>query len=317
MKIFLALAAALVLIWGVVLWRAQARETKAEAAYPPQGRFVDVNGTRVHAVVMGEGPDLVLIHGSGGNTRDMTFRLAPALAEDYRVIIFDRPGFGYTDRLEGDESIFAQADLLSQAAVKLGAETPLVLGQSYGGAVALAWAVEHHDRLSGLIPVSSPSHPWDAPLDPFYRITSSGFGQAVVVPLITAFAPHAYVASSLESIFDPETPPDGYADHLGPGLTLRRVSMRANAVQRATLLDEITALAPRLDTIGVPTGIVHGTADTTVGMKIHAIPLSQTVDGATLTRVPEAGHMPHQTATETVTAAVARAAARAGLREQP
>ncbi len=70
------------------------QEKLAEKTYPPQGQFIDVNGSRIHAVVMGSGPDLVLIHGSSGSTRDMTFSLAPQLAENFRVIVFDRPGLG-------------------------------------------------------------------------------------------------------------------------------------------------------------------------------------------------------------------------------
>ncbi|MCU0912582.1 MAG: alpha/beta hydrolase [Rhodobacteraceae bacterium] len=155
----LALAAALTAAAaGGVHWRASARERAAEAAFPPEGRLLDVGGQRVHAVVMGEGPDLVLLHGLSANARDFTFSLAPRLAERYRVIVFDRPGLGHSQPLPpGADGIFDQARVLRDAAAELGAERPIVLGQSYGGAVALAWAVEFPGSAAALVSVAGPS----------------------------------------------------------------------------------------------------------------------------------------------------------------
>jgi pimeloyl-ACP methyl ester carboxylesterase len=313
-KIVLLFAALLVGAGVFVHFRAAAREAEAEREYPPEGQFLTVNGTRVHAVVMGEGPDLVLIHGASGNTRDMTFSLAPRLAERYRVLVFDRPGLGYTERLaSGPASLRDQADLLSAAAAQLGAERPIVLGQSYGGGVALAWAVYHPEALSALVPVSAVSNPWTTPLDPFYRVTSSWWGSLFVVPVITAFVSKSRIADTVRSIFKPQGVPDGYLDHVGAGLTLRRVSLRANAAQRATLLDEIEAQYRDYGRIDVPTEIVHGDADTTVGLSLHSAKLVDQIPAANLTVLPGVGHMPHHVAEDEVVAAIDRAAARAGL----
>lgn len=297
------------------LWLAARHEARAEAAYPPEGQLLDVGGVQVHAVVMGDGPDLVLIHGASGNARDMTFSLAPALAGRYRVIAFDRPGLGYTERLnDTGATLRQQADLLVAAAAQLGVERPVVMGQSYGGAVALAWAVHHPDAISALVPVAAASNPWTTPLDWFYRITSSRLGSALAVPLITAFVPDRTVTSAVEGVFDPQAAPEGYADYVGAGLTLRRVSMRANADQRAGLKSEIVALHTQYGGIDVPTEIVHGTADSTVGLSIHSEKLVNQIPGAVLTRLPGIGHMPHHVAQTDVIAAIDRAATRAGLR---
>lgn len=300
---------------ALTLWRAARHEARAEASHPPRGQFVEVDGVRVHAEVMGSGPDLVLIHGASGNTRDMTFRLAPALAEHYRVIVFDRPGLGYTERLpSGPATLTDQARLLARAAVKLGAEKPIVVGQSYGGAVALAWAVHEPAHLSALVTLAAASNPWETPLDPLYRVTSSWWGSAIVVPLITAWVSDARVSSAVGEVFAPQAAPEGYAAHFGPGLTLRRITMRANAVQRANLLDEIKAQVPRYGEIAVPTEILHGTADTTVNLTIHSEKLVTQIPGSVLTLLEGIGHMPQHVAVPQVLAAVERAAARAGLR---
>jgi pimeloyl-ACP methyl ester carboxylesterase len=122
--------------------RATEREQSAEAAFPPTGQLLRVAGTTVHAHVQGSGPDLVLIHGASGSTRDFTFALVDRLAQDYRVIAFDRPGLGWTEDLgDGGVSPLLQARLLQAAADQLGVTRPIVMGHSYGGSVAMAWGL--------------------------------------------------------------------------------------------------------------------------------------------------------------------------------
>lgn len=315
LKLLLLFGLLLAGLCALTLWRAARHEARAEASHPPQGQFIDVNGTRVHAVVMGQGPDVVLIHGASGNTRDMTFRLAPALARRYRVIVFDRPGLGYTERLSGGPaSITDQARLLAAAAAQLGAPKPIVVGQSYGGAVALAWAVHEPGNLSALVTLAAASNPWTTPLDRFYRITSSWWGNLFAVPVMTAFVSDTRVSETLNGVFAPQSAPEGYAAHFGPGLSLRRATLRANTAQRVNLLGEISALSPRYGEIAVPTEILHGTADTTVNFDIHSSLLVDQIPGARLTPLEGIGHMPQHVAVPQVVAAVDRAASRAGLR---
>jgi len=300
---------------AVTLWLAGQRESRAQADFPPEGQILDIDGIAVHAVVMGQGPDVVLIHGSSGNTRDMTFALAPLLARSFRVIVFDRPGLGYSQSFNADgETIVEQADILQRAAAQLGADKPIVAGQSYGGSVALAWAVTRPENISALVLIAPAAVPWETPLDSFNRVSSTAWGSALLLPLIAAFVPDWYVEKALDTVFAPQQAPEGYARHFGPGLTLRRVSMHANAKQRANLLDEITQLEPRYGEISVPTEIVHGTADTTVGLEWHSHQLENKIPGAELIELKGIGHMPQVVAAPEVAAAIERAAQRAGLR---
>lgn len=304
---------------GLTALQGARRRVRAEQTHPPEGRFLSVAGARVHAVELGQpagtAPDLVLIHGSNGSTRDMSFRLAPALADRYRVLMFDRPGLGYSDPLHGKgASLREQADVLRQAAAQMGALHPIVLGQSYGGAVALAWAVYHPKHISALVSVSGASHPWDGFLDPFYRLTSAPVAGAVATHLIGAFTPQKTVTRALEDVFAPQPVPKGYAEYLGIELTLRAGSLRANARQRANLLGDIKKQAPHYGKIAIPVELLHGEADTTVGASIHALPLLRDVPEASLTMLKGIGHMPHQVATDEVIAAVHRAASRAAMK---
>ena len=314
-KILALTALALAVFWAVVQYRARAEEAQAEASHPPEGQVIEVQGHDVHAVVMGSGPDLVLIHGASGNTRDMTLSLAPRLAREFRVFVFDRPGLGYTDRIDASgASIAQQADLLSAAATQLGAEKPIVVGHSYGGAVALAWAVHHPDNLSALVALSAASHTWTTGLSTYYKILSHPVLGPIVIPLITVFVPETRVEQAVGAVFTPDPVPEGYMEHFGPGLTLRRESLRANALQRANLLDEIRSLVPHYPQIDVPTEILHGTADDTVGLSIHSEPLANAIPDARLTTLDGAGHMIQHSEEDAVVDAIRRAAQRAGLR---
>lgn len=315
MKVILTLAALIALAYAVTLWKAARHEARAEAEFPPQGDFVEVDGHPVHYIDRGEGPPLVLIHGASGNLRDFTFSLVDRLAAEYRVIAFDRPGLGYTPRInKTGASITQQADLLARAAAQLGVEKPLVLGHSYGGAVALAWAVNRPEDLSALVLVAAPSLPWSSGLSAYYRVLSNPVLGPLAIPVLTAWVPDGVVETAVESVFDPQNAPDGYRDHIGAPLTLRRDSLRANALQRAQLLEQIEALAPRYEEIAVPIELVHGTADTTVGVSIHSRPLTERLGNAHLAELEGIGHMPHHNREAAVIEAIRRAAERAGLR---
>lgn len=294
--------------------RATAREAAAEAAFPPTGQLIDVQGRRVHAHVEGSGPDLVLIHGASGNTRDFTFRMVDALKDRYRVIAFDRPGLGWSDDIGPDGiSPTVQASVLQAAARELGVTRPIVLGHSYGGAVAMGWGLTATDT-AALVIVSGATMPWPGGLGPFYEVTKTRLGGALVVPAITAFAPLAQTEGVIASIFAPSPVPAGYAAHVGAGLTLRRGSLATNARQVGYLKPHITRMAERYPALDLPVEIIHGTADTIVPARIHAQPLSQRLPDARLTLIDGAAHMPHHTHMDQVIAAIDRAALRAGLR---
>ncbi|HBM39946.1 MAG TPA: alpha/beta hydrolase, partial [Sulfitobacter sp.] len=292
------------------------------AAYPPIGELIDIDGVKVHAKVQGSGPDLVLIHGASGNMRDFTFDMVDQLADRYRVILFDRPGLGWTDNLPQHAGAWnataatphEQAALLQKAADQLGVSNPIVLGHSYGGAVALAWGLSRPDDTAALVLVSAVSEPWEGDLGWQYKITGSAFGSGIVIPLVTAFVPQGFVRASVDAIFAPQATPDGYSDHIGTGLSLRRMSMRANAQQVNTLLPEIKKMVPKYDTLTMPVELIHGTADTIVPLDVHAAIATPQLPDAVLTTLPGIGHMPQHVTQPDVIAAIDRAATRAGLR---
>ncbi|MFK7937822.1 MAG: alpha/beta fold hydrolase [Roseovarius sp.] len=315
----LVFLAVLACVCAFVLVRASIRETQAETAFPPLGEIITINGNKVHAHVMGReagtAPDVVLIHGSGGNLRDWTASIAPELAQDYRVILIDRPGHGFTDRINTTGATLQdQAQLLAATARHLGADQPIIVGHSFGGAVALAWAVHEPETLSAMVLLASPSNPWTTGVSRFYRLTSHPLTAPFLNPLITAFVSKTRVKSSIAGVFEPDAVPDGYLEEFGAALTLRREALRANALQRRNILPQIKALIPAYGQIMTPTEILHGTADDTVGLSIHSALLVDQIPNATLTPMQGIGHMPQHADPQTVITAIHRAATRARLR---
>lgn len=294
----------------------------AAAQWPPIGEFVTLeDGRRVHAFVTGEGPDLVLIHGASGNVRDFTFNFVDRVKDRYRVVVFDRPGLGYTDRANdrvtgafnaSAETPYEQAAMLKEAADALGVDDPIVLGHSYGGAVAMAWALEHDP--AALVVVSGATIPWSGSLGAQYRVLGSSIGGALIPPIATVFATEKRIANVTEEIFKPQPVPEGYLDYVGPGLTLQLEAIRANARQVNTLHDAVSEMAPLYPRVTQPVEIVHGAEDSVVPPHVHAEPLDNLLPNGNLTMLPGIGHMPHHWAPEAVAAAIDRAAARAGLR---
>ena len=309
---------------GLTLMRARQRESKRETRFPPLGRIVRVEGRRLHLWQQGVGPDLVMIHGSSANLREFTMGLAPALTAHFRVTLMDRPGLGWSDSAGDDPD--AQARLMRLAAEAAGVTRPLILGHSYGGAVALAWALQA--PVAGMLLLSGVAMPWPGGLGPWYAITSTALGRAMAVPLVTAFAPRRRIEASIAEVFGPQHEAgqygfaaDGrplrieeYARAAGVPLILRRKALSATARQVNTVLRVVQKMAPRYPTITAPVAIVHGDSDTIVPHDIHALPLANLLPDASLTLMPGVGHMPHQTHPAAVTEALFRLAARAGLR---
>jgi len=297
------------------------RERAALFKYPMTGDRYEVDGTRIHIDVRGEGPDVVLIHGASGNSRDLTFSLADKLAERYRVISIDRPGLGWSDQPAGygqlwnttGESPMLQAQIMRAAADQVGLSNPLVVGHSFGGAVAMAWAQSYEDT-AGLVMLGAVSHPWPGELGWTYQVNGSLPGGAVFVPLITAFVPSSYVQNAVAEIFEPAAVPDGYDEYVGASLSLRRSVQRANARQVMSLRPHIVEMSQSYPDLTLPIEIIHGDADTIVPLSVHSEPLAERVESANLVVLEGVGHMPQHQDEAAVIDAIERAAARAGLR---
>ncbi|WP_435258996.1 alpha/beta fold hydrolase [Thioclava sp. FR2] len=293
--------------------RIASRSQQALVSHPPVGPILGTSEKGVHTFVTGSGPDLVLIHGANGNLRDFTLGFAERLSSSYRVIAVDRPGLGHSKSMpDGQTSVHDQARQIRAALREIGVQRPIVLGQSYGGAVALAWALQ--EEPAALVLVSAATMPWPGSLDPWYRITANPIGRHLIVPLASAFVPKSYMRRAVAGVFAPQAAPENYSEHLGTNLTLRYGSLSSTVQQINGLRADVVQMQSHYPMLNLPVELVHGDADTIVPLTIHAEPLAKLLPNANLTVLQNVGHMPHHTHVEEVVNAIDRAALRAGLR---
>lgn len=274
----------------------------APAAVADQGvTTVEVDGVPIRLSRSGYGRPVCLIHGASGNLNDMTFRLAPALAERHEVIAVDRPGHGRSGLPDGgDVSVNAQAALIRGALAGIGVERPLVVGHSYGGAVALAWAVDAPESVSGLVLLATPSQVWEGGLGLTNDLLANSVTGPPIAHVASRLVTRGFVERALDGVFAPQEPPAGYLDHLDLDLILQPASLRENARQLVALKEQIRPMVPSYPRLPMPVGLLHGDADTTVGLEIHSVPFAEQLPQARLTVVEGMGHMVHQMATREV-----------------
>lgn len=261
-------------------------------------------GRRVHYHQTGSGPDLVLLHGASGNLREWEFGLRAALETSYRVTAFDRPGHGYSQTISGTAHLKTCAAHLRAAAQALGIKDFILLGHSYGGSVALAWALQQAPR--GLVLISAPSLPWPGKLDPWYRMNENPIVSNILVRLAAVLVPMHYIKIAVRHVFAPAPMPADYLRRMGLALTLRPRSMRANVAQVNALRADIRAQMAEYPRLTMPLELIHGDRDTIVPAQIHSIPLAALLPHANLQIIQGAGHMPHHSHMDQTLAVLAR-----------
>lgn len=286
----------------------RARTGQAERRFPPAGKFLDVAGTRLHYVEEGDGPPLVVLHGLGSMVEDFLLSGLVAQARNrYRVLAFDRPGYGHSTRPRGRRwGPPEQAALLAQALRLLGAERPIVLGHSWGTSVAVALALQEPALPRSLVLASGlyfPSVRFDAP---FLAPPALPVLGALLRHTISPLAGRAAWPLWLRILFSPAPVPPAFAalawKALHPG-TLRTVAQEALHVAPTTF-----AAMRRYGELTLPVALVAGAKDRYVDSRAHTGRLSRMLPNATLFVAPGSGHMVHHSDTALVLAAVDRAA---------
>lgn len=111
---------------------------------------LETNGTRIAYQQFGEGPDLIMIHGLAANRAFWFTGLAPLLRDQYRLTLYDLRGHGYSTTPESGYSASQQADDLAALMDHLGIQKAPIVAHSFGGAVALEFAVKYPDRVTKL-----------------------------------------------------------------------------------------------------------------------------------------------------------------------
>ena len=177
----------------------------------PPGAFVTAAGVRVHYVRRGAGPPLVYIHGAKGSVYDFMLSIGDRLAERYTASAFDRPGSGFSGRAAHDGgSPQAQAAVLRAAAAALGLERPVLVGHSFGAAVALAWALDAPGEVAAVVTLGGYVLPLGGPPPWVVALMRSPWTLRAVGRLGRSRLGRPLVESAVRRAFFPGQPPDEY-----------------------------------------------------------------------------------------------------------
>jgi pimeloyl-ACP methyl ester carboxylesterase len=290
----------------------RAKTKQAEAENPPRGRFVKVDGVRLHYIERGEGPTLVLLHGNGVLANDFEHSgLLDRAAEHYRVIAFDRPGFGYSERPRSRVwTPQAQARLLRHALQELDVDSAIVVGHSWGTLVALSMALEAPDFVRGLVLLSGYYYP---------SLRADVLTSGPAIPLVGDLM--RYTVSPIvtrmlwkplsKRVFAPQQV-DARFREMPVWMMLRPKQLRASAAETAMMIPAATALARRYPELKVPAVVIAGTQDKVVDFGHNSERLDERLADSELQLQPGVGHMTHYAHPEQVMAAIDSIASKVG-----
>lgn len=292
---------------ATALW-VRHRARRAEREHPPAGQFVEVDGVRLHYVERGQGPVVVLLHGNTVVLQDFIGSgLVDRLSERHRVVAFDSPGFGYSERPRDRVwTAQAQAEILHRAFVRLGLERPVVVAHSWGTLIALAMALEHPDTVRGLVLVSGYYYPTlrlDVPLAAPPAIPVLGDAMRYTVTPVLA---RLLLKSTVKLMFWPRPVPGDFFEPMPREMLLRPSQLRAVAEDAAFMVPAALKLRPRYRELRMPVSLFAGERDKIVSPEAHAVRLHQELPHSELERVPGVGHMLHYAVPEKVVRAVER-----------
>jgi pimeloyl-ACP methyl ester carboxylesterase len=281
---------------------------QVEREHPPQGDFITVDGVRLHYLSQGEGPAVVLLHGNGATAED--FRnagLFDQLAREHRVIAFDRPGYGYSERPRNTVwTPAAQAKLLAAALAQLGVERAVVLAHSWGTMVALALARQQPALVSGMVLASGYYYPsvrldvlTGTPAIPvlgdLMRYTISPLVGRLIWPLM------------IRRAFHPNAVADSFRRY-PKWMSLRPGQLRAEAAETAMMIPSAAALKKHYPELRMPVEIIGGEKDKVAATGHNSVRLHDDIAHSELTVLPGAGHMVQHGSQQELVRAVERVA---------
>lgn len=267
---------------------------RIELGLPPEGRFITIMGNRIHYVEQGSGPRTVLlVHGLTGVLQNFTYAMLGELARDCRVIAIDRPGSGYSKRpLRSSASLAVQADVIAGLIDALQLDRPVVVGHSLGGAVALATALRHPDKISALALIAPLSRmPAGGPPGIFASLTIRWhwlrwlFAWTLMLPLAARQRERI-----MQTAFGPEAVPAHFALRGGGAQAMRPSNHIAASRDLVALEPVLPRLQEGYEDLQLPVHILYGWGDRILDPQEQGRVLADQLPKGELELV-EGGHM--------------------------
>ena len=288
----------------------------AQAGATPHPVMTDVGGYRLSSVHDAPGPradlpPIVFIHGASANLYDPVLSFRDKLLGRAELLFVDRPGHGGSD-VGPRRNMFpdGQADAIAALMDKRGIRKAIIVSHSFGGAVAAAFALNHPDKVLGLVFLSPAVYPWPGGIAWYYdaaRVPVSGWlFSTFVAPPAGLFA----IDKATRSVFAPNSPPPHYVAKTHAFEAIAPAAFHHNAVEVGNLLTWTKAFSPGYGRIRAPVVIITGDADEVVSPQIHARHLARDIKGATLISVHNLGHKSDYIASDLAIAAMETVAGR-------
>lgn len=269
-------------------------------------RFVTVGRLRWHVQVAGEGPVLLLLHGTGAATHSWR-ALLPRLAERFTVVAPDLPGHGFTSgRPPGGLSMAAMARAVSELLAPLAVTPRLIVGHSAGVAVAVRMALDGLAAPAGIIGLNSA-------LMPFPGIAARLFPTLARMLFVNPFAPHIFAGiarqqGEVAGFLRRST--GSRIDAEGANFYQRLFATPAHCAGAITMMADwdLETLSRDLPKLSVPLLLVHGEGDAMIPPS-SAREAAALVPGARVETLAGLGHLAHEEAPEQVATLIERFAA--------
>jgi len=265
---------------------------RVEQALPPRGQFIEVSGARIHYLDKGTGPSIVIIHGLGGQIGNFTYALLDRLTDEFRVILMDRPGSGYSRRAPGATGrLTEQAAIVAEFIRKLGLQRPLLVGHSLGGAIALTVALDHPEMVKALALVAPLTQvPKQVPA-PFRALDiKSNFLRWLVAWTVATPIGIRRGKAVLDAIFSPDIAPADFPIRGGGILGLRPRSFYNTSLEMRAVNLDLWAMAARYASLRVPVRILYGKNDQVLSPQLNGEALQAKTPMVSLELVA-GGHM--------------------------
>jgi pimeloyl-ACP methyl ester carboxylesterase len=294
------LLASALLVLALITW---AGVFALQRIYPAQGEMIEVAGAVLNVVDIGprDGRPVVLIHGASSNLEVMRKPLGDRLAQNYRVILIDRPGHGWSTRArKADSTPAVQGRMIADALAQLGISRAIVVVHSWAGALGARMALDYPQRIAGLVMLAPVAYPWRGGVGWYNKLIAMPLIGPLFAYTITLPLGLLLTRTGARNVFLPQTMPDDFLRETATPLLLRPREFLANARDLVTLKAAVAAQAACYAEIKVPTVVISGDVDKTVSTNIHSRPFAAAVPGAKLIVLEGVGHMIQNAAPEIV-----------------
>ncbi|WP_420407219.1 alpha/beta fold hydrolase [Hoeflea sp.] len=297
------------LLIALAVWT-RVKAAEIEKRHPPVGEMIDVGGYALHAVHVprpagADLPALVFIHGASGNLLDQMTPFRPAFEGRAEMLFIDRPGHGWSQRGgTANETPDGQAAAVARAMELKGISRAIVVGHSFGGAIAASFALNHPEMTAGLVFLAPATHPWPGGVSWYYDLASIPVIGNIFAGTLALPAGLTRLESGSACVFAPNPTPDDYVEATAPALVLRPAAFRFNAIDVANLKPYVTKVSPRYSEIKAPTVIITGDSDSVVLAHIHSEGLARDIEDAKLLWIRNLGHKPDHVTTELAVRAI-------------